>query len=213
MNPEFRQKNLVQWEATLKKIFPEGIPAGAEWRDLSTIISTLNMLGSPPSLNHTFTPPGGGLDLSGATISVEQGCIELNLDGIIDIVMPKFLKFYSFPGKDLEWAYFRLETGGIEPSGIYKDNTFSYEELTELRSGKYVERSYADIGFYGYDECGNEIPLPDEARVVSRVFEGAFVTFAKGSIYNAVTGTYDGRHNIMSDQEFFEYIKRSAERA
>ena len=213
MNPEFRQKNLAQWETTLRELFPEGIPSAAEWRDVSTIISILNKLGSIPSLNHTFTPPGGGLDLSGAKMSVEQGCIELNFDGIVDIVKPTFLKFYSFLEKNLEWAYFRLETGGIEPSGIYKNNTFCYEELTELRSGKYIDRSYADIGFFGHDHEGNEKPLPETARVVSRMFEGTFVTFAKGSIYNAVNGTYDGRHNKMSDQDFYEYIKRSAAKA
>ncbi len=213
MSIEFRQKNLAQWETTLKELFPEGIPLTVEWRDLSSIISILNKLGSIPSLNHTFMPLSGGLDLTGAKMNVEQGCIELEFGGIIDVVKPKFLKFYSFPGNDLEWAYFRLETGGILPSEVYEDNTFNYEELTELTPGEYIDRSWMDHGYYGYDQEGNEQPLPETARVVSRVFEGAYVIFSKGSIYNSVSGTYDGRHNKMSDPDFYEYIKRSAAKA
>lgn len=161
------------------------------------------------SLNHAFFPGGGGLDLTGAAQSTEGGCIELHFGGQVEVVKPQKLTFDSF-GDNLEWAYFRLETGEIEPSGVYENNSFEYEELTEINPGEYLPRSIWEHGYYGYDENGYEMPLPKGARVISRCFKGAYVIFAKTSIYNQVPGTYDGRHNKMSSERFRNYIAKSA---
>lgn len=40
---------------------------------------------------------------------------------------------------------------------------------------------------------------------------GSFVFFGTRSIYNRVSGTYDARHNKMTEDEFRGYIQRSAE--
>lgn len=46
------------------------------------------------------------------------------------------------------------------------------EELIEIRPGEYVERYYWNINSLGYDENGDEIPLPKEARTVVRMCGG-----------------------------------------
>lgn len=208
----FEQRNLKEWENTIKDIFDGKPPHSMEWYGNATIIDILNKLGSVKHLCHMFYPSGGGMLIKGAKESVEPGCIELITDGGEDIVRPQKLRFHFFGEQNYEWAYFRLETGVLAPSGVYENyddiftNDIQYEEVTELRPGKYVERYHWDAGYYGYDENG-EKPLPKEARAVSRIFKGAFVFFATTSIYNRTSSTYDARHNKMTSQEFEEHIK------
>jgi len=87
------------------------------------------------------------------------------------------------------------------------------EELTEITRTHYVDRTWWDAGYYGHDETGNELPLPEESRVITRWFSGSLVIFAKASTYNAVSGTYDGRHSKMSTEEFREYIRNATEQS
>lgn len=199
---EFIKENLLKWEKVIKEIFPNEIPNRYTWRNIDEIISVLNKLGN---ISHAFMPSGGGDHLCGAKKSLEDGCIELDF-GAMEIVKPISLTFHSFSPEYYEWAYFRLETGGLKPSGIYQNLNHDYEELTELPPGKYVNRSVWDAGFFGYDESGDEIPLPKGTRVISRLFKGAYVIFAEASSYNRVSSTYDGRHNKMSSEEFEDYI-------
>jgi hypothetical protein len=203
---EFREKNLVEWEKKLNELFPSGIPKTKTWTSQAEIIEVLNKLGKPPSLNHTFLPTGGGLDLAGARISREPGCIELDWGDGVNIIKPLKLTFESFDA-DLEWAYFRIECRPLAPSGVYDSTVYQSEELTEVRPKEYAHRSEWDERNLGYDENGKEIPLPKGARVVTRNFSGAFVIFAKGSLYNQNSGTYDARHNKMTEDEFRTHIK------
>jgi len=209
INPreEFRRKNLIQWEEFLKKLFENKIPAYCKWTSIDSIISVLNQIGAEQELTHTFFPSGGGLDLTGAATSHERGCVELLFSGSnIKIVKPQSLSFHSFED-NYEWAYFRLETDCLELSGVYEydaDESNSIircrEELTEISPGNYIDR-----GFWDENEYEGE-PLPDESRIVTRYLNGAFVIFAKGSIYNIVPDTYDARHNKMNSEEFNKYI-------
>lgn len=205
MRDDFREKNLKQWEETLNNIFPLGVPEYYSWTNLEEIVSIFNKIGSINSLNHSFFPSGGGLDLTSAKLSIEPQCIELNFGGCINIFKPKSLDFNSFGGAN-EWSYFRLETDELKPSGVYDDCTFCYEELTEIEPGKYVDRGIWEYGYYGYDENGQEKRLPKSARVVARYFNGSLVVFAKTSVYNQIDGTYDARHNKMGAEEFRKYI-------
>ena len=206
MRREFREKNLKEWDELLNTLFNGAIPENCSWQDKIDIINVLNFIGKNPQTNHTFFPTGGGLDLAGVGESVEKDCIEIYFHKkAADIVRPKILMFQSF-GVPYEWAYFRLDTKELDPSGVYEGLIGQREELTEISPGEYVERSYWDEGYYGHDESGRELPLPDSARVITRFFSGAFVVFAKGSLYNAINATYDGRHSKMTAEEFKNYI-------
>lgn len=208
---KFRERVLPNWDVILKEIFPVAYPASCVWKEKAAILSILNKVGSMPNLNHMFMPSGGGEDLTGAAEAGEPGAIALLYGDIgADIVKPSALYFESF-GDDYQWSYFRLETEGLPPSGIYNHLENPYEEVTELEPGYYVERSVWDRGYVNYDEYGREVPLPRGARPVFRYFDGAFVIFAKGSIYNAVSSTYDARHNKMTGEQFRQYIEKNVQ--
>lgn len=208
---DFDTRILKLWENTIKQVFNGETPHSREWHDNIAIIDILNKLGSTEQLCHMLYPNDGGFNITGAKSSLESGCIEILTDIGPNIVKPKKLSFHFFGEDNFQWAYFRLETSYLAPCGVYEDdedstNEFQYEEVTELRPGKYVERYHWDAGYYGYDEDG-EKPLPREARVVRRYFEGTFAFFATTSIYNKTPDTYDGRHNKMSSEEFEKYIR------
>lgn len=204
----FITKNQKEWSDTLLELFPNGVPTTARWTDLDAIVNVLKKVSSIPSLNHMFYPTGGGNDLTGVSKSNEEGCIELNTDGIFNVIKPKELTFEEIT-LDNEWSYFRIELEELQPSGIYKSLYYPTEELTELRAGKYVDRNIWDEGEY------RGKPLPKSARVVIRFFSGAFVIFKKTSIYNR-TGlkddAYDGKHSKMSADAFRHYIQEAASR-
>lgn len=198
----FLDENKKSWTETINKVFPNGIPERCEWIDRHSIVKILKIIGSIKNLNHMFFPRGGGLDVEGANISVEDECIEINTGGLIEIVKPSKLIFHSF-NSDYEWFYFRLETKELKPTGIYdyENEEYSDEELCELNPGNYISRSHWDYGEY------NDKKLPESARVVTRHFKGSFVIFQKTSIYNHNSSTYDGRHDKMTDDEFRSYIQ------
>ncbi|PFR26494.1 serine/threonine protein kinase [Bacillus cereus] len=229
---EEKKKQLTLWKEMIVKIFGDELDNSMKITNRSRIIEILNTIGESEVLNHTFMPSGGGLDLSGAAFSNEEGRVELKFGESAKLVNPESLTFHPV-GDNPEWWYFRLNTTPFEPSGVYEESqqeeedareeifktvsqkqvewAMSYhgEEVLEIEAGKYVERYFWDINHLGYDEDGNLIPIPDNARVITRKINGgAFVVFPKLSLYNRNTSTYDGRHNKMTDEAFNSYINR-----
>ncbi|WP_427036540.1 serine/threonine protein kinase [Cytobacillus pseudoceanisediminis] len=224
-----REEQLSLWKEMVEGVFGESTKESVKITDKNRIIEVLNAIGSSQASNHTFMPSGGGLDLSSAKHSSEQGLLELNFDESAIIVNPESLTFHAV-GDDPDWWYFRLNTLPFAKSGVYEDYEdeeeqveqvfksssqqsieeqmkFYGEEVLEIEPGKYVDRSFWDIDHLGYDHNGNLIPLPKDARVITRKFNGGdFVTFSKYALYNQVPATYDGRHAKVSDEKFHEYI-------
>jgi hypothetical protein len=209
---EFRKSNLKEWDKMLNQLFNSHIPENYVWKNMNDIIEKLNFISEDSNLNHTFFPGGGGFDLCGAGTSVEAGCIELYFEEGgqgASIIKPDCLIFQSF-GEPFERDYFRLEIKELEPSKVYPDRPGSDEELDEelieISPGEYVDMNPSNVNYYLHKETGNEIPLPDTPRVVSRHFSGSFVLFAKASPYNGNSKTYDGIHSKMSADKFREYV-------
>ncbi|ADV96189.1 MULTISPECIES: hypothetical protein [Bacillus] len=224
---ETKAKHLVLWKDLISKIF-DGVPTSQMTiTDRSHIVRILHKIGSSEADNHTFMPAGGGDDLTDSVFSSEDGRIELNFSGNVLIVNPTKLSFHPI-GENPEWWYFRLDTSSFNRSKVYEDqqdeetNThqlideselhwsvhFNGEEVLELTSGEYEDRSLWEEGFLGYDEDGREIKMPDTARIVTRMINGgSFVIFPKYSLYNRNSATYDGRHNKVTNEEFASYIK------
>ena len=88
----FKIENENDWKKIHQSIFGDSIPKHLEWTNIDDIIKVLNIIGSIPNSNHLFLPDSGGLDLGGAKLSYEKGCIELDL-GSAYIVKPKALIF------------------------------------------------------------------------------------------------------------------------
>jgi hypothetical protein len=196
----YERSNLSQWSYIQNKLFPTSIPKTASWEDLDDIIKVLNFLGDMPSLNHMFIPSGGGLDFDYTEIAVEPGCIALHASQNVFILKPMRLIVENIH-KDFKWSYFMLVADTLEPT--YLNEIHDNEEyLTEDLSGHYVSWI---CGNYGHYENGD--PLPENFRLVTRVLNGTFALFSKASTYNDISGTYDARHNLISDSDFRNYIE------
>ena len=204
---DFETENLIVWEKTIKELFCIAIPNNCIWKEIDSIISILDKISSVDNLNHTLFPAGGGHDLIGIKKSSEEGCIEFRTPNSVRIIKPKVLEFNYFPN-NIDWAYFRLETGTLKPITRDIDPSFIKEKLTELEPGHYVEKKVWEKGYLGYDENGNRILLPKDTRIISRYFKGSFVIFAQGSPYNKNHVTYDARHDKMNSKKFRQYIEK-----
>lgn len=216
---DFHEQNQMQWFEIQTKLFPTSIPQRVIWDDINDIVKVLKVVCYFDNLNHVFLPRSGGLDLEDARLSHEDGCIELDFR-LTNIVKPKRLLFESF-GYDHQWNYFRLETGDLEPSGVYENEEESkngqtsgneslnderyFEELSELSPGEYYPNHIIEDRYYYEDDY----LITDHARHVRRWFKGSFVIFCKRSTYNLTSSTYDGRHNKMTTDEFREYIDKT----
>ena len=126
--------------------------------------------------------------------------------GIAHIVNPKRLLFEGIDMKDFQWNYFRLELDYLPASYVYKLSKRQKElawseELLELEPGEYLNMHYWEINEYEGE------PLPQTARIVTRMFKGSLVIFAKSSIYNDIS-TYEGRHDRVGAEEFRNHIEK-----
>lgn len=206
-------KSFELWNNLQLDLFENKIPQRYVWEDIDDIVDVLNMISNHTVLkidngnymgNHMFLPQGGGFSLKKVTTSMEEDCIELN--GNI-IVKPKRLTFESF-ASDSSWNYFRLELNDLEKSGVYEDNGSMYEEVAETVKGHYENRHVLD-DVDSYKESGGEVS--DDARFLTRNFNGSFVIFPTDSEYNrndkVIRNSYDGRHNKMSSDDFRSYIE------
>lgn len=206
---DFRETTLPLWEQMLAGIFPISMPSTASWTRHQDMVAVLNHVSATKNLNHLFFPRGGGLDLTGAAISLDRGCIDLNFGPSTSIAKPNRLSCEIFPD-NMEYSYFRIDCDYLAPSGIYDQLAFDHEELVQLDDGTYLDRSFWDRGYMSHDPDGNEVPFPKTARIVTRSMKGSFVIFCKASTYNADRSTYDARHSKVSTAEFREYIENSA---
>ena len=210
MGDEIREKNLKEWEDILKTIFKGPIPESHTWTDQKEMIRPLYFLGRNPELNQTYLPDGVRLHLKRGEDSAEPDCLDLHfVDHPVCIVKPRILSFQSI-GQDHQWANFRLETKGLEPSGWYPNLEGIKEELTEISPGDYADRKYWDLGSYEYDETGREIPLSSRARVVIRYFSGSFIIFAAGSAFPEISLSGTANPPALTEEALLEFIlKRS----
>jgi hypothetical protein len=110
----FRERCLPPWRLLTESV--AGDQVVVSWTTIPEMTRILARIGEEAPLNHVFHPDGGGLDLSGAVPSHEDGCIELDFDGSASVVRPVSMRLV-LPRQDplREWAYFVLETGGLAP--------------------------------------------------------------------------------------------------
>lgn len=203
LQQDYARRNPLVWRELLKDLFPFAVPRQASWTDTDLIVSILNRLGKSNSLNHTFFPDGGGMDLDGAIVSAsEPGCIELDLSRA-HIVKPRKLTFEGY-SEDPDWNYFRLELDDLQSCGAFTGGVGKWDEQgTEISPGKYAPPSCWDNNEY------RGRPLPAGARPIVRCFRGTFLIVSKTSIYNFATGEldgYDGKHNKMSEGQFRAFM-------
>ncbi|MBW7476703.1 protein kinase [Paenibacillus oenotherae] len=200
ISQDFKRKNLLEWNYIFRKILPHTSPEVIVWTSPDDIVHLLDLISKIDSLNHVFVPGGGGLDLTKCTLSNELSYIELHFDYSIKKLMPEKLHLITFADAP-EWNYFYLETKELHPTGLYGNQERYYEPVLELSPGVYVEPYHK---YYG--EVDGQ-PIPKDAREILLSLKGSFAFFAKGSTYNTISATYDGRHNNMTSNAFHDHIK------
>jgi hypothetical protein len=208
---EFDKRNKGAWGIAIEQAFRGSPPVSGRWEDISSMRRVLKpFMGA--NLNHTMLPGGGGLDMESIAPSPEPGCLELRPGRrMADMFCPTALFFEYFP--ESPWnSFFLLEAKALKPCGVYENSDGQYEEVLEIAPGKYVDRCAHDTGVLDYDSVGNPVPVPADARIVSRHLGGKFLIVAKRSIWNRATATYDGRHNRMTSAEIREQIQSVVDR-
>lgn len=193
LNQNYKKSNILEWEFYIRDIIPSTLPEKISWTNLEDILEILKMI-SHTNLNHTFFPSGGGMDLNGCSLSNQEGYLELDVGYILKL-KPSRLTLNTFKAS-FDWNYFYLETEEIKPP-IQVDDTLERErfdmELIELSPGEYA------LFEYEKDILGRRLMLH---------LNGGLVLFAKGSVYNSISSTYDGRHNRGTPDDFRRYIQR-----
>ena len=186
-----------EWEFLEENLFINTHPQSAVWDSLDDIRWVLQVIARSSCMNHMLYSEVGGLDLKDVDYAPEQGMLELNADGYIEICKPKCLRFERF--ENASWNYFTLEL--CEIPGVLKD--LKEECLVEDVPAHYVCADDAVYRVYDYDSGE---PLPETARVVHRLTSGKMMIVMKMGSYNAIAATYDGRHARLTDSQLRDYI-------
>lgn len=200
---DYDRTQASEWNFINQYLFGENMPKLAIWHDLGTIIRVLNAVGTLHAFNHMLFSDHGGLDFKLATSTTEANCICISDTlGFLYIAKPEFLCLETF-GEDYVWNYFLLKFSPLDP--ILEGETYGEaEHLVEDRPGHYVSDKDSVYGVYDYD-TGEK--LPEGFRNVIRYLTGTFLIVLKGSPYNGIPATYDGRHGQCDRETFRQYME------
>jgi serine/threonine-protein kinase len=186
------------WEQTFQVL--AGDQEQVTWTGRPDILPVLKRI-LAHTRSHAHLPTGGGQDFGEVNISREPGVLEFQVErGLTYLARPARLIVQRLPQAHGQ-SFALLELDTLQPSGVYEpieEGPLSRrEELVEVGPREYLERSVWDQGFLDYDQSGYEIPLPEDARLLVRWFNGKILFVSKGSLWNGTSGTYDGRHDRM----------------
>lgn len=195
---------VAEWNFLKRIIFSRCVPSVSVFRQPDEIAMILRAVSHTSAANHTLFSFHGGLDLIGVETSAEFGCLVLRFDHDTVVFKPEVMQIGVF--EDSELNYLLLEAGTISP--VPDIEVFrGVQNLVEDTPGHYVSPKDAVYGVYDYD-TGK--PLPKGWRYVTRMTEGRLLIVSKTGPYNAISQTYDGRHNECSPVAFHSYIEHIA---
>ncbi|WP_156936452.1 hypothetical protein [Mesorhizobium sp. LNJC384A00] len=203
---DFEANNLRAWEAAIKSAFGAA-PESATWTDIYAMIDVLQpFMGF--NVNHAMLPGGGGLDVDVVTHSRETGCIRFDTgERSFYLAKPRKLSF-GYVARSPANSFFLMELASLKPTDVYESVRSESEQLVEV-DDEYLDYSIWEHGVLGFEDDGQEIPLPDDASVVVRLLRGNVLIVAKASLWNGDTSTYDGRHDHMDAEQVRAIIERS----
>ena len=114
---------------------------------------------------------------------------------------------WELPNEDPEFSYFYLEFDKLNP--IYPDIVEELEEWRKSQDFGYLGRVVSeDLVINENEEYEHYYEEGEKAYFsVTRWFDGSFLIVPKGSIYNNISNTYDGRHSKFKAEEFREYME------
>lgn len=146
------------------------------------------------------------MDIEEIRHSSETNCLDFIVsDRSFYLVRPERLFFEHISSSPIN-SFFLLELGTLAQTDVYDKSDRQREELIEL-DGEYLDRELWDRGYLGHDESGYEIPLPRHAMLTVRFLSGKILVVSKGSIWNGIPATYDGRHTNMTAKQIRKFIE------
>lgn len=201
--------NESAWRFFEEMVVQQHRPSTVIWRDKDQVIKVLKKF-SKMNFNHTFIHNGGGMDLIDITEFTEveeDNMVLINFGFNMHNIFKVKRLVWELPNEDPEFSYFRLEIENIEP--IYP------EAVEALRKWMIEQKFEYTLEIVNEDliinEDGQYEPYrEDEEQAlfhVTRWFNGSFLIVPKGSIYNTIHATYDGRHSKFSVEDFREYME------
>lgn len=204
---DFLTECLEIWIRAIERLALPSPNKSAVWRDIDDVCTALQpFMGN--GRNHAHYPSGGGLGFLAVQRASEPGCLQFTVaEQLAEIMKPKELIFEYFPDDPIQ-SFFMLELAELSSTGIDPNPGPDREQIFEYPEGKYLSPEIWYREYLAHDEHGREIPLPPEGRLISRWFRGKVLIVGKGSLWNGVPATYDGRHNKMTAAQVRGLIER-----
>lgn len=179
-NSTYEEKNILEWDHCISKIFGYSIPDSCSWSKIPEIHSILSLLSNEyDNLTYLFCPVSGGTDLNEISFVQEEGCLMLG-----DYMICKPVKLIFEFSEILECSYFQLILEDLCP-------------ITEQTGTK---------EFIYLDSQGNyQIDKYEQNKSVVRYLKGSFVIVRKTSILNKLRGNFDGHFAVHEQKTLEEY--------
>lgn len=203
---DFLQQGRQRWRDAMAEALGPAPAERSEWTDLEQISTVLAPF-TKKGVGHLYLPTGGGQEPTGVRLGREKGTIEFRIGKrTAYVTKPARLVIHYFEEAPAQSFVF-IEGAKLKPSGVYDKLTTDSEELVEVSPGDLRERAVWDRGFADMDQYGDEIPLPDSARLIMRFLRGGFAIVGTGSIWNGTAATYDGEHDELGEAEMRKLIQ------
>lgn len=201
------------WASAFRGLFADG-GRRRDITDIHEILDVLNELAASP--NHIHFATGGGHDVKSVQ-SFDDGSIGFKIsDGYFHKVWPQMLTL-EYIAERPEESFAFLHIGNLPPEIQEVEDSYrvrdglEYAELVEV-DGELYSRSVRDRGFLGYDDSGQQIPIPERSINFVAMGRGSFLFVAKGSMWNAAARTYSGEHNILKRSQTLSSIEDAVSR-
>ena len=209
---DYLEECRAKWLTAVEQAFGATPATSSTGRGGSAIVAALQPF--TRAVNHLHFPEGGGHDIKEIKFGREHGTIEFVVNERIAYVTKPLAMTLEYVEAAPAESFIIVELDRLERSDVYEIDGDACgerrsEELVELSPGLYVERAIWDAGYSGQDKTGRDLPLPSEARLVHRLFDGRLMLVTKGSIWNGSPGTYDGRHDRWSNGQIRMFIERA----
>lgn len=195
-----------RWIAAIREAVGDNPPETSVWRTQAAIAAAAQPF--TRAVNHLLFATRGGHDIEALAYGHEPGTLVFRVrEGLIYTAKVESMALEYIAASPAE-SFVMFDLGELASSGFYEDRPDSRsEELVELEPGRFAPREVWDAGYADRDEDGDEIPLPESARLVHRLFNGRLMMVTKGSLWNGTSWTYSGLHNRMTNDEIREAIE------
>jgi DUF971 family protein len=137
--------------------------------------------------------------------------LELNMSGPY-LVKPVFLEAHHFDNNP-DYDFMRMGFQGLHESGMNDSKRLfeiGFEEYLDI-DGDLYDRGALDQGFLGYDEVGDEIPIPPNMKHITRFVRDDFFTIvSKGGVLNDSQAEYE-KTDVGRFGDYSRYFRRMQE--